>query len=58
MPSSNFRDVIKHSKEEHVEIRKLLRWDDLKSKETVGENLTEEESVFLRKYEEQFLDDK
>ena len=58
VPSSNFRDVIKHSKEEQEEIRELWQWSDLKAKETAGESLTEEESAFLKKYEEQFLDEK
>ena len=56
--SPNFRDVIKHSKEEQEEIRELWQWADLKVKETAGESLTEEETTFLRKYEEPFLDDK
>ena len=56
--SPNFRDVIKHSKEKQEEIRELWRWSYLKAKETLGDTLTEEESVFLRKYEGQFLDDK
>lgn len=58
VPSSNFRDVIKLSKEEQREIRELWQWADLKVKETAGESLTEEETTFLRKYEEPFLDDK
>ena len=56
--SPNFRDVIKLSKEEQREIRELWQWADLKVKETAGESLTEEETTFLRKYEEPFLDDK
>ena len=54
---SNFRDVIKYSKEEQKEIKDLWYWSDLKVKETLGENLTEEEINFLQKYEEQFLDE-
>lgn len=54
---SNFRDVIKYSKEEQKEIKDLWYWGDLKAKETLGENLTDEELNFLQKYEEQFLDE-